>query len=80
MVLMGQCDLGGGGSGFAAQEQYYRGVASAVRLNSNWETLEQYTRELPDTRKGRSALLSNSNSCTPIVKLKHLKKLSNPVR
>ena len=52
------------------------GIDPMVLLNADWNTLEQYTKELLHTMKGRSFILSNSDSCPPGVKLEHLQKLA----
>lgn len=56
------------------------GIDPIMMLDADWKTLEQYTRELLDTMKGRNFVLSNSDSCPPGVKLEHLQKLSRLVR
>lgn len=56
------------------------GIDPMMLLNADLETLERYVRQLLDTMKGRSYILSNSDSCPPGVKLEHLKRLSALVR
>ena len=55
------------------------GLDPTVLLNADWETLEQYTRDLLNVMQGRSFILSNSDSCPPGVSLEHLQKLSGLV-
>lgn len=56
------------------------GIDPMLMLSRDWEPLEQYARELLTTMKGRSFILSNSDSCPPGVKLEHLQNLSKLVR
>lgn len=56
------------------------GVDPMMMLNAPWEELEAYAKNLLNTMKGRSFILSNSDSCPPGVKLEHLQGLARLVK
>ena len=56
------------------------GIDPIMMLSEEWEPLEQYATELLETMKGRSFILSNSDSLPPGVKLEYLKRLGRLVR
>lgn len=56
------------------------GIDPIMMLSNDWEPLGQYACELLATMKGRSFILSNSDSLPPGVKQEYLQNLSKLVR